>query len=127
MEVRNLTADEIAFVQVKSESDQAELNRYVERFEAQSDRYARMIFAVHTSEGLTAPADDPRIQVWTGERIAPLVVGLGLGEWVETNASRNLELLCSCCQCHKGKGNSAVIRSFSQNPRVVNVVNGATK
>jgi hypothetical protein len=84
MEVRNLTADEIAFVQVKSESDQAELNRYVERFEAQSDRYARMIFAVHTSEGLTAPADDPRIQVWTGERIAPLVVGLGLGEWVET-------------------------------------------
>ncbi len=84
LEVLNLTANEIAFVQVKSTSDQAELNRYVERFKAQGDRYARMIFAVHTSHGLTPPADDPRVQVWTGERIARLVVGLGLGEWVET-------------------------------------------
>jgi hypothetical protein len=84
MEVRNLTADEIAFVQVKSSSDQAELNYYVDQFEAQSDRYARMIFAVHTADGLIPPADDPRVQVWTGERIARLVVGLGLGEWVES-------------------------------------------
>jgi hypothetical protein len=87
LEVQNLAADEIAFVQVKSTSDQAELNRYIERFEAQSDRYARMIFAVHTSytkQELTAPADDPRVQVWTSERIARLVVALGLGEWVET-------------------------------------------
>jgi hypothetical protein len=84
MEVQNLTANEIAFVQVKSESDQAELNRYIEQFKVQSDRYARMIFAVHTSpHGLTPPADDPRVQVWTGERIARHVVELGLGEWVE--------------------------------------------
>lgn len=34
MEVQNLTADEIAFVQVKSSSDQAELDRYVDQFEA---------------------------------------------------------------------------------------------
>ena len=49
MEVRNLTADEIAFVQVKSASDQAELGfRYIEQFEvAEWDRYAPMIFAVH--------------------------------------------------------------------------------
>jgi hypothetical protein len=66
MEVRNLTADEIAFVQVKSSSNQAELNRYIDQFEAQSDRYARMIFAVHTSDGLIPPTDDPRVQVWTG-------------------------------------------------------------
>jgi hypothetical protein len=84
MEVRNLTADEIAFVQVKSSSNQAELNRYIDQFEAQGDRYARMIFAVHTSDGLIPPTDDSRVQVWTGERVARLVVGLGLGEWVET-------------------------------------------
>lgn len=84
MEVRNLAADEIAFVQVKSSADQAALDDYIEQFEAQSDRYARMIFAVHTPHGLTPPKDDLRVQVWTGERIARLVVGLGLGEWVES-------------------------------------------
>jgi hypothetical protein len=41
MEVRNLTANEIAFVQMKSSFDQAKLDRYVDQFEAQSDRYAR--------------------------------------------------------------------------------------
>jgi hypothetical protein len=84
MEVRNLAADEIAFVQVKSSADQAALDDYIEQFKAQSDRYARMIFAVHTPHGLTPPTDDLRVQVWTGERIARLVVGLGLGEWVES-------------------------------------------
>jgi hypothetical protein len=84
MEVRNLTADEIAFVQVKSSADQKALNHYIEQFEAQRDRYARMIFAVHTPHGLTPPTDDGRVQVWTGEYIARLVVGLGLGEWVES-------------------------------------------
>jgi hypothetical protein len=83
MEVQNLTADEIAFVQVKSSADQATLVDYIDRFEAQSDRYARMIFAVHDPQGLSPPTDDPRVQVWTGERIAQLVVRLGLGEWVE--------------------------------------------
>ena len=90
MEVRNLTADEIAFVQVKSSADQAALDHYIEQFEAQSDRYARMIFAVHTPHGLTLPTDDPRVQVWMGERIARLVVELGLGEWVERTGSLSL-------------------------------------
>jgi hypothetical protein len=84
MEVGNSTADEIAFVQVKSSADQAELNRYIDRFDLQSDRYARMIFAVHTPHGSIPATDDPRVQVWTGERIAQLVVRLGLGEWIES-------------------------------------------
>jgi hypothetical protein len=84
IEVRNLAADEIGFVQVKSTADQAELNRCVDQFKAQGDHYARMILAVHTSDELSPPANDPRVQVWTGDRIARLVVGLGLGEWVET-------------------------------------------
>jgi len=85
MEVQNLTTDEIAFVQVKSSAGQAELDYYVDQFRAQSDRYARMIFAVHHApRGLTPPADDRRVQVWTGEQIARLVVRLGLGEWVES-------------------------------------------
>ena len=83
MEVQSLTADEIAFVQVKSSADQMVLDYYIDQFKAQSDRYARMIFAVHSPDGKLIPPDDTRVQVWTGDRIARFVVRLGLGEWVE--------------------------------------------
>ena len=83
VEVENLTADEIAFVQVKSSASQAVLNDYVERFQKRREFYSRMIFAVHTPRSkLTAPADLP-VQVWSNEKLADLVVRLGLGEWVE--------------------------------------------
>lgn len=84
IEAENLTADEIAFVQVKSSATQEVLNDYVERFKGRSDFYKRMIFAVHSPNGeLTPPIDLPSVQLWTGDRVAELVVRLGLGEWVE--------------------------------------------
>jgi len=85
IEAENLTAGEIAFVQVKSSANQKVLDDYVERFKKQRDFYARMIFAVHSLSGkLTPPADLPAVQLWTGDRVAQLVVRLGLGEWVES-------------------------------------------
>lgn len=82
--MENPTAGEIAFVQVKSTANQKVLDDYVERFSKRRDRYARMIFAVHSPSGkLTVPYDIP-VQVWTGERVAELVVRLGLGKWVES-------------------------------------------
>src|SRR5664280_295864 len=85
VEAENLMAGEIAFVQVKSSATQEVLNDYVERFKERRDFYARMIFAVHTPNGkLTPPADLPAVQLWTGDRVAQLVVRLGLGEWVES-------------------------------------------
>ena len=84
LEAENRTADEIAFVQVKSSATQRVLNDYVEQFSNQRDRYARMIFAVHSPSGeLTAPADLP-IHLWTCDRVAEFVVHAGLGEWVES-------------------------------------------
>ncbi|MFY9725214.1 MAG: restriction endonuclease [Bryobacteraceae bacterium] len=84
IEAENLTADEIAFVQVKGSATQGVLDDYVERFKERSDFYTRMIFAVHSPNGeLTPPADLPAVQLWTGDRVAELVVRLGLGEWVE--------------------------------------------
>ena len=84
IEVENLTAGEIAFVQVKCSATQGVLNDFVERFKKRREFYARMIFAVHSPSGtLTPPADLP-IVLWTGDRIAELVVRLGLGEWVES-------------------------------------------
>jgi hypothetical protein len=84
IEAENLAVGEIAFVQVKSSATQDVLNDYVEQFKARRFLYARMIFAVHSPSGkLTPPADLPSVQLWTGERVAQLVVRLGLGEWVE--------------------------------------------
>jgi hypothetical protein len=81
--VENRSADEIAFVQVKSRGNQAVLDDYVYRFENQRDRYARMIFAVHRIEGaVIAPSGIP-VQIWDRERIADLVVRLGLADWLE--------------------------------------------
>ena len=87
VEAENLTADERAFVQVKSSAPQAVLDDYVGRFNKQRDNYARMIFAVHSPKGtLKTPVDQP-VHLWTGERVANLVVRLGLGEWVESRLS----------------------------------------
>lgn len=84
IEVENLAASELAFVQVKSSAGQAVLDKYVTDFENRREHYARMIFAVHSPVGeLKIPNANPYVQVWRAERIADLVVRLGLGEWVE--------------------------------------------
>ena len=73
VEAENPAAGEIAFVQVKSSADQHVLDDYVHRFQQRRERYARMIFAVHSPRGrLTAPRELP-VQVWTGEKVAELV------------------------------------------------------
>jgi hypothetical protein len=82
VECENLAIGEIAFVQVKSAAGQGVLDDYAERFQQRRDRYQRMIFAVHTKRGVLTPPGDPHIQLWDGERIAMLVVKLGLADWV---------------------------------------------
>lgn len=83
LEAENLAVGEIAFVQVKSSASQKILNDYIGRFQQQRARYARMIFAVHTPIGKLIPRTDlPEVRVWTGDRLAYLVVRLGLGDWV---------------------------------------------
>ena len=84
LEAENAAAAEIAFVQVKSTAAQEVLDDYVQRFNRRRDRYARMIFAVHSPKGKLIPPGDPQVQVWTGERVTELVVRLGLGKWVES-------------------------------------------
>ncbi len=83
VEVENRSAGELAFVQVKSRSDQAQLDDYVTRFERQRDRYARMIFAVHSPAGPLKPPASAPIQVWDRPKLADLSLRLGLGDWIE--------------------------------------------
>jgi len=82
IEVENDSLGEIAFVQVKSSASQVTLDDYVARFNDQSDRYGRMIFAVHSPRGNLKPPEGHPIQVWAGDKIAELVVKHGLGDWV---------------------------------------------
>jgi hypothetical protein len=84
LEAENPATAEIAFVQVKSTASQDVLDRYVERFNKERDRYQRMIFAVHSPTEQLSQPPDVAVQVWTGERISALIVRLGLGEWVES-------------------------------------------
>jgi len=84
IEAENLAADEIAFVQIKGASSQAEMAEYIERFQTRRDRYARMIYAVHSPQGTLAPPAGVPVQIWTGRKLSKLVVRLGLGEWVES-------------------------------------------
>jgi len=87
IEAENPAIDETAFVQVKSSGSQAVLDQYVAVFEGRRADYSRMIFAVHTPDGaIEAPPGLP-VQIWTCERLAALVVRLGLGEWVESRIS----------------------------------------
>lgn len=86
IEAYNATAHEKLFVQVKSEADQHLLDEYVDRFNRQREGYSRMIFAVHTPKPQNAVLKVETglpVQVWAGEKIAELVVRLGLGERVE--------------------------------------------
>ena len=88
LEVENWATEERAFVQVKSQASQATLDDYVRRFN-EREHYARMIFAVHTpvTDDLVAPHQRRPIQIWHDDRLAQLVVHLGLGEWVEAKVA----------------------------------------
>jgi hypothetical protein len=82
IEAENVAADETAFVQIKSQASQSDLDECASAFMQQREQFARMIFAVHSPNGvLKAPLGHP-INVWTVARIAHLVVKHGLGEWV---------------------------------------------
>ena len=84
VEAENPTAGEVAFVQVKSAAGQDVLDDYVARFQQRRERYSRMIFAVHTPLGNLKAPNDSSVQVWKGEKVAELVVRVGLGKWVES-------------------------------------------
>ncbi len=83
LDVENAATNECAFVQIKSTAGQTEFNDYCQRFNLRRERYAKMIFAVHTPQGNIRSPHDDAVQIWAADRLARLVVRLGLGERVE--------------------------------------------
>jgi hypothetical protein len=69
---------ERAFVQVKSDTNQQELEDYVEKI-TELGPYDRMFFVYHTGEANT---DDERVTVISPEKLSELVIDTGLVNWL---------------------------------------------
>ena len=66
---------ERAFVQVKSKTDQAQLNDYIGRLSHRDE--SRMFYVYHTSEaGLSN--EDPRVTLIGPERLSEMILNAGL-------------------------------------------------
>jgi hypothetical protein len=85
IEAENVSANELAFVQIKSSANQAVLLDYIGRYGSRTDYYDRMIMAVHSPKGkMEVPAEASGVQLWKVDYIAKLSVRLGLGAWIES-------------------------------------------
>jgi len=82
------TTDERAFVQVKTSTDQAELDKYVGQFETLS--YHRMFYVYHSSKKPLAEPDDDTVTVVGPHKLAEMVVEAGLVSWLIRKASQTI-------------------------------------
>lgn len=79
-ELENPVREERSFAQVKSEATQQTLDEYVEHFERDTG-YKEMFFVCHTAKG-NLHTEHPDVIVWTGPKVADMVVKTGLADWV---------------------------------------------
>ncbi|MBX3521587.1 MAG: hypothetical protein KF807_00115 [Xanthobacteraceae bacterium] len=80
--VEQPTTGEVAAVQVKSSSNQKELDEYLEAFRDAETAYSRFFYVCHTSKKeLVAPEDD-EVQIWSGRALSEHVLRAGLQDWV---------------------------------------------
>ena len=75
------TTGEKAFVQVKSKASQAVLDDYLDRFRRDGS-CQRFFFICHSPKGALSTAEDDRLQIWVGERLADAAVKAGLYDWL---------------------------------------------
>lgn len=72
---------ETALVQVKSASDQRELDGYVEILDA-NPGWSRMIYACHSPRGPLTAKGRSEVHLWTRDRLAEVVMKNGLFDWL---------------------------------------------
>ena len=83
--VEQTITKEVAFVQVKSASNQREFDHYVEIF-ANDPVWSRMIFACHSPVG-SIISDRHDVMVWARQDLADMVLRNGLFDWLVTRAA----------------------------------------
>ena len=75
------TADETAWVQIKSKANQAELNDYLGRFRREDSCY-HFFFVCHSTAGALSLPAEPGLHLWTAERVANAALDAGLFNWL---------------------------------------------
>jgi hypothetical protein len=75
------TIGETAWVQIKSGTSQAELDDYLGRFrrDGSCDRF---FFVCHSAVGALSLPLQPRLHLWTAERLSDAVIDAGLFDWL---------------------------------------------
>jgi len=84
--LRDPVTGEIAAVQVKSQANQAELDDYIERFEA-TGLYQRIFFICQSPTGPLCNRGRAHVHIWTRERLAELSLETGLFNWLTDKAA----------------------------------------
>ena len=85
MLVEQPVTGELALVQVKSASNQAELDRYIQIFD-NNPGWSRMIFACHSPAGALVTGGRPEIRVWVRAELARMILRQGLFDWLVERA-----------------------------------------
>jgi hypothetical protein len=75
------TIGETAWVQVKSQTSQAELDDYLRRYrrDGSCDRF---FFVCHSAAGSLSLPAQPGLHLWAGERLADAAIDAGLFDWL---------------------------------------------
>jgi hypothetical protein len=75
------TIGETAWVQIKSGTSQAELDDYLGRFrrDGSCDRF---FFVCHSAAGAISLPAEPRLHLWTAERLSDAAIDAGLFDWL---------------------------------------------
>lgn len=81
MIVEQAVTGEIAMVQVKSASDQKELDRYIGIFDDGAGQWTRLIYICHSPVGRLF-SDRPEVIIWTKAELAELIFRQGLFDWL---------------------------------------------
>lgn len=84
LEVEQSVTQERAFVQVKSSSNQMELDRYIDIFDG-NEQWTRMIYVCHSPRGRLA-SDRPDVLVWAKEDLADIIFRQGMFDWLVSKA-----------------------------------------
>ena len=79
MEIELPSTGERAFIQVKSHTKQAELDRYVEAFE---ERIENRMFYIYHSARYGVHTQHPRVSLIGPEKLAEMVLNAGLFDWL---------------------------------------------
>ena len=79
--LREPATGETAFVQVKSRAGRKEFEDYLARFD-RNPAYDRMFFVCHSPVGEIAAPERKNVHLWSGERLADIVVKAGLFDWL---------------------------------------------